>query len=83
MFQLLSRAPARPVNRSHNLRCWNRDKDPNTFRVAAGLDSDRATPDESNLYAMFKHHLAFIIQTADLRDNTFDDSHVLASDPWR
>jgi hypothetical protein len=64
LSQLLSQARANPITRNCIFRGVIDSKDSNTFRVAAQIgDTDEA----NNWHATLKHHLAFVVQTEDLR----------------
>ena len=79
LFQLLSHARAHPVNRSAIFRGYISSDDPDLFRVAAGLDDAGMAEAENDWHATFKHHLAFILRTDDLR---IDTEHAVVADLW-
>ena len=80
LFQLLSRARAHPINPSSVFRGIIDAEDPNTFRVAASLAAPGAANDAGDWYATFKHHLAFVLRTDDLRSGIRD--RAAAADLW-
>lgn len=88
LFQLLSRARAHPVNRRSLYRGFIEPDEPEFFRVAAGLDQEAEFAEddadsENDWYATYKHHLAFVLRTEDLRVVVRDQDHMTSAALWR
>jgi hypothetical protein len=75
LFELLSRARAHPINRTSIFRGLD-SKDADTFRVAACLENDET----GDYYATFKHHLAFVLRTGELKEGI--RQRAAAADLW-
>ena len=83
LFQLLNCARAYPASRSSIFRSYIREDDPDMFRVVSRLEDTADTVHARRWYAALKHHLAFIIRTAELkRIDSHEAPHVAAVALW-
>jgi hypothetical protein len=81
LFQLLSRTRAHPVNRACIFRGYISEDEPESFRVAASLDD---AGKESDWHATFKHHVAVVLRTEDVRSAGARGDHTAAANLlWR